>query len=146
MSRHRSQIFSPICEKKLTTKCSGSIFLWAKDIIKTRKFGFSVTAQVTKLIWFNFSKEFLVHSDELSIIFETIGTFTVILQKIGANLRFLNTRNASNSYYFFNKKDPVQNDLVIWELLTLNFDKWFHPFNFWMTIFSMNPLRLLPSV
>ena len=41
---------------KETTEIRCSTFLRAKYITKTRRFGISVTAQVTKLIWFNFSK------------------------------------------------------------------------------------------
>ena len=43
-------------------KFTCSIFLQAKDIIKTWIFGFVVTAQVTKQIWFNFSKNVFAFS------------------------------------------------------------------------------------
>ena len=49
-------IFSPICEKKIRTKFSCSICLWAKNNTKLPKFGFFGTTQTTKLTQFNFSK------------------------------------------------------------------------------------------
>ena len=50
-------VFNPIYEKKWATKIYFSIFVQARDITHIWIFGF--TAQVTKQIWFNFSKTFL---------------------------------------------------------------------------------------
>ena len=57
ISRNIFQILGPICENKLTTKTLLN-FSRAKDKTKSRKFGYFVTAQVTKMIWFKFSKAF----------------------------------------------------------------------------------------
>ena len=59
ISRHIILVFSPVYEKKWATKIYFSIFVQAKDITNTWIFAFTVTAQVTKQIWFNFSKTFL---------------------------------------------------------------------------------------
>ena len=59
ISRHIILVFNPVYEKKWATKIFFSIFVQDKDITHTRIFGFTVTAQVTKQIWFNFSKTFL---------------------------------------------------------------------------------------
>ena len=54
----RGTWINPIGEKKWTTKHLELNLFTARDITSTRKFGFSVTAQATKLIWFKFSKSF----------------------------------------------------------------------------------------
>ena len=59
ISRHINLVFSPVYEKKWATKINFFIFVQGKDMTNTRIFGFTVTAQVTKQIWFNFSKTFL---------------------------------------------------------------------------------------
>ena len=51
--------FQPSSRIEVSKKTYFSIFVQAKDITNTWIFGFTVTAQVTKQIWFNFSKTFL---------------------------------------------------------------------------------------
>ena len=59
ISRHITLVFSPVYGKKWAKQIYFSIFIQAKDITHTWIFEFTVTAQVTKQIWFNFSKTFL---------------------------------------------------------------------------------------
>ena len=59
MSRHIFKIFKPICAKTLTTKISWLFSrLMGQCYKKNSNVCVSLTAQVTKLIWFNFSKKF----------------------------------------------------------------------------------------
>ena len=59
ISRHVILNFKSVYVKKWATNIYFSIFVHAKDITNTWIFRFTVTAQVTKQIWFNFSETFL---------------------------------------------------------------------------------------
>ena len=75
-------------------KFSCSIFWRAKDIAYTGKIGFSVMAQITKLIWFTFSKTF---SRLLRWAFKILSkkfSFCCHFTVYGGNLHFLKTTNA----------------------------------------------------
>ena len=91
ISGHIILVFSPVYAKKWAAEIYFSIFAQAKDITHTWIFGFTLTAQVTKQIWFNLSKTFLrLDGWNFKIISEN-WVFVGILQNIRGNLHFFNT-------------------------------------------------------
>ena len=102
LEEHNSHFQSKL-RKEVNKNFSCSIFLWAQDFIRNQRFEFFYTAQVTKLIWFKFSKTF---SSLLGWIFNIISrnmNFCFHFAKNWRNLHFLK----KNRKFHFNDQRKV---------------------------------------